>query len=99
MNKHTSGPLFAGELIGNGWVGIYTAGQAQIVAEALAEDVGEDAAKANATLFAAAPELLEAVKAALVALDLSDQDYFDDGRLTKSLRAAIAKATGKDVTP
>ncbi len=46
---------------------------------------------ANAHLIAAAPELLEALKDALCALECCDKDY---PAATKA-RAAIAKATGE----
>ena len=47
--------------------------------------------KANARLIAAAPDLLEALKAALSVMELNGDDL---GMAGKIARAAIAKATG-----
>jgi hypothetical protein len=50
----------------------------------------EEVATANARLIAAAPELLEACKMAILSCD--DPEYFE--KWSMKMRAAIAKATG-----
>lgn len=52
--------------------------------------------EANATLIAAAPDLLEALKAAELLLDEADLDYEAEGAAAlRLMRAAIAKAEGR----
>ena len=52
--------------------------------------------KANATLIATAPELLEALEEAVEIVDsISDGDYIPDSFTTQPWRAAIAKARGE----
>lgn len=85
---------------------VYAEGQAPIVASVLAEEVLEETAMANAQLVAAAPELLEACRAAMqeidaladglsVSEDLGDQQLsLGWANLAGTLREAIHKATG-----
>lgn len=54
---------------------------------------------ANACLIAAAPELLEACRAAVTAIETSSFDRYAGAALTpacEALRAAIAKAEGRE---
>jgi hypothetical protein len=93
--QHTPGPwltdrnnVHAGQIATvmhckNGWVEIWTDKWAETGLE-------EDEQEANARLIAAAPDLLEALKDALCALECCGKDY---PAATKA-HAAIAKATG-----
>ena len=54
-------------------------------------------AEANARLIAAAPALLAACRAALTALQLADQDVYDEGKTCAQLTAAIEQATSAKI--
>ena len=61
-----------------------------MIAEVMPLDEDGIEGLANARLIAAAPELLEALKDAVAALEVCGKDYY----ATQVARAAIAKATG-----
>lgn len=87
MTTHTPGPWFTKR---EGFSTVYVdarigGGLLQEVAAVGPQEGGIQQQDANARLIAAAPELLEACKAALS----DDQPYIE------KCRAAIAKATGK----
>lgn len=93
MNKHTPGPW----IWANGFKGLYGAGKDNEVldhAEYEGMWLGPNA-KANASLIAAAPDLLEACKEAIKELEdcLSAPSY--DWDFYEKLRRAIAKAEGR----
>lgn len=101
MNQHTPGPLHA-----NGY-GVYT-NDGTLVCEVLPPDgTPEQKAQcsADAALYAAAPDMLEALKAALAHLEtyrpkgnirdiFTELNSYENGAI-KPIRAAIAKAEGK----
>ena len=104
--KNTPGPWYAN---GSRYGTIYIEAQAVIDKRLLQEvcavgpvELGREQQEANARLIAAAPELLEAVRAAealtacCMSIDgYSRQELHDIGRGTvETFRAAIAKATG-----
>ena len=60
--------------------------------EPLADNARQEELRANARLIAAAPELLEACKAAFIALPMADR-YAEQNAM---LKAAIAKAEGRE---
>lgn len=68
------------------------------IASTLRSTTSESERRANIRFIAQAcnahNDLLEALQAALEALNLADQDAFDDGKLTRQIRAAIQKARG-----
>ena len=84
MTKHTPGPWKNQHDLTRGRdpIGILSADGMEVVAEASSE--------ANAQLIAAAPDLLEALKA------VQRLDYFrEHNGLADTVRAAIAKAEGE----
>lgn len=94
--SHTDGPWQAdigqtpfGEHYATVWTQIPNNDLRWIVAEA-ANSLGLDAMQSNAHLIAAAPELLEACKAALPELE-----EFAPGNAMDMVRDAIAKAKGE----
>lgn len=97
MSKHTPGPWVAE--FGDDIVIATPSCEIAVVAYTLAQ---RGAHTANARLIAAAPELLEAVKA-MIEWDDREQDHFVDFNVRMDLckrafdlaRAAIAKATGE----
>jgi len=95
--KHTTGPWVIDWNVAR--LDIFSSDAKVLVASlrrsALSEDIDE-AARANARLIAAAPELLNALRelSDLVDLILSG-DYTPDSFTTQPARAAIAKAEGK----
>jgi len=95
--KHTTGPWVIDWNVAR--LDIFSSDTKVLVASlrrsALSEDIDE-AARANARLIAAAPELLNALRelSDLVDLILSG-DYTPDSFTTQPARAAIAKAEGK----
>ena len=91
--KHTPGPWKASEdfnLTGT-LVSFIEGGGHSIAQTRLDDDTPEGMNQANARLIAAAPELLEACRDALLAVDTADWPTAQD-----NLIAAIAKAKGKD---
>lgn len=92
--KHTPKPWFIqpGSLtiynLSNGDTGLSCA-----VASVLSNHTGKDAAKANAHLIAAAPDLLEALQEVVDAADGDGWNQIDP--LFPNQRAAIAKARGE----
>lgn len=78
--KHTPGPWYDAKVSG---------GQGLIIAEATGANVAVAYDKCDAPLIAAAPELLEAAKSALVHLD--DGHHVEE---YENLKAAILKAEG-----
>ena len=73
MSKHTPGPLFTKRARSGGDVGIYAEGHAGVLAECFEEfaakgELRPGEAMANAVLFRAAPDLLDALKSLMVAL-------------------------------
>lgn len=98
MSKHTPGPWGIEQTDDTNWIGfmrphdpkkveliVCTTSRDSLTDEALAKN------DANARLIAAAPEMLEALKDAVCALDCCGKDY----PAAEKARAAIAKATGK----
>ena len=109
--KHTPGPWnwsrWPSELIG-GSLSVYQIGPMRAVIyddwRPRADGISEEENEANARLIAAAPELLEACKAARE-FALEEIDLLCEGgvqvpswllKLQEQLRTAIAKATGED---
>lgn len=85
MSKHTPGPWYIGE-----YCEIYgRIGSGQVAGISPRNDSSER--MANACIIAAAPELLDALKDAVCALECCGKDY---PAMTKA-SAAIAKATGE----
>ena len=92
--KHTPGPWFSDvDGFGSNRVGAFgfdTFEGTHILAQVRSpEGVSFDAAKANARLIAAAPDMLDALRACVV---FADQNGEVNG---VNIRAAIAKATGE----
>ena len=110
MSEHTPGPWVFGD---GGWDGqfpylnIYYEDNAPIIASVLSEEVGIDAAKKNAALIVAAPEMFDAIEAALRIDSLwvphfskvtSESDMAELRALAKMhdrFRAAISKVVGQ----
>lgn len=95
--KHTPGPLVV-KSADNGDVAVRTQAERYIVAECFADirhpsEEAREEALANATLYAAAPDLLNAARAAA---DCIDELWPRQARVevVQLLEAAIAKATG-----
>lgn len=90
MTKHTPGPWIWGE----GYRGLYGAGPNNTVLDHAAYEgmwvAYGPSMDANALLISAAPELLDALKDALCALEVCGKDY---SYVTTKARAAIEKAT------
>jgi hypothetical protein len=89
MSEHTPGPWLknSGMLYGSNGSPVVAAG----LGLGLGGDNGDGVRNANALLIAAAPELLEALKDALCALECCGKDYPAEAKA----RAAIAKVEGK----
>ena len=87
--KHTPGPWFAKRTGGVGYFEWYVGrdGENYPIAEDIADPMTRDQSEANAHLIAAAPDLLEALKAA-TSFPLSDS-------WVPAALAAIAKAEGR----
>ena len=87
--KHTPGPWLAKRAEGGGYFEWYVGrdGENRSIAEDIADPVTRDPSEANAHLIAAAPDLLEALKAA-TSFPLSDS-------WVPAALAAIAKAEGR----
>jgi len=96
MSKHTPGPWSI-----NDWpqattdIAIGAVG-APLIAKVPLRDVSLNEQKANASLIAAAPDLLEALKLAVSALERSDYIMMDDDSfdVVDVAREVIYKATG-----
>ena len=88
--KHTPGPWFAKRAGGDGYFEWYVGrdGENCPIAEDIADPMTRDPSEANAHLIAAAPDLLEALKAA-TSFPLSDS-------WVPAALAAIAKAERRD---
>ena len=86
-NKHTPGPWMKSTHGGISKYSIWSSNGQHIADTNTTKSIGFDKCAANASLIAAAPELLEALKE-LVA-------EFGVCGLTEKARAAIAKATGE----
>jgi hypothetical protein len=95
MSKHTPGPWFCQER----FLTIYnmsggTSGLTCAIAKVVTEQSGSEAAKTNARLIAAAPDLLDALKEFVLWGECSPDDRMSQPANTLKLaRAAIAKAT------
>lgn len=90
--KHTPGPWIFDGAVGDDYLvsaQVCPEESASYIAPVGTVDGDWAASEANARLIAAAPELLEALKAALPALE-----YLDDEEALKVARAVIAKAEG-----
>ena len=90
MSGHTPGPWRLNSdalVVGNGALKMSIA--IAYDSSTAADGVSREEMKANARLIAAAPELLEALKDALCALEVCGKDYPAAGKA----RAAIARAT------
>ena len=91
--KHTPGPWRSALVSDKSWhVGVYDNTGTQVALVKVASALSAPRRDADARLIAAAPELLEALKAAF---DLMVQEDFGTLTLVPKLRAAIAKATGE----
>ena len=94
MSKHTPGPWNIGAPPPNGE---QTIGTQQGLMVAVATTGAGVPTEVNANLIAAAPELLEALEALTLIMNLNDDDVWTDESWQVALnkaRAAIAKATG-----
>jgi hypothetical protein len=65
-----------------------------LIAELLGQDRAWETKIANARLIAAAPELLEACKAAVTQFEANADYAFSDREVIKAIQSAIAKAEG-----
>ena len=102
--KHTPGPWFAKRAGDGGYFEWYVGrdGENCSIAEDITDPVTRDPSEANAHLIAAAPDLLEALKA-IISDDMEDQKTAQEfggfvlpDELRTAARAAIAKAEGRD---
>lgn len=84
--KHIKGPFHAN--------GPYVFKGKDCIANLDCDNHHDDDAEATAILFAAAPDLLEALKAMVKSCDL-----FTNAEYHVKARAAIAKAEGRSLTP
>lgn len=85
--SHTPGPWHVGVKTYHAGRDVYgPKGESVAITDDVMTDIDE--AKANARLIAAAPDLLEAAKLGLMALDDTAPDY-------AAIKAAIAKAEGR----
>lgn len=98
MSKHTPGPWEWGSVNGmvDNYINVYAANSAK--GDKLVAQCHAKRARADAALISAAPDLLEACRAAL---DIAEGlDEFHDGDVgadaRRLLAAAIAKAEGKE---
>lgn len=91
--KHTPGPLHVGD--GKRALIVYRSdGYAVADCKTFHGRISQQEAESNAVLFAAAPELLEALDS-LLSLGVAEQfGNWEEWEEVKSARAAIAKATG-----
>lgn len=95
MSKHTPGPWYVTELPEHRKERLrVTDMHDNDLARLCALDVGEDAARANAALMAAAPDLLTATTAALSVLLTYPASASRDNAIAM-IDAAIARATGR----
>ena len=108
--KFTAGPLRLGneadadrvaiisDEVGTGYFGVVGIAIERVSHPLHGGEVSRKTAIANATLWAAAPEMYAACKAALACPELNWQEMDDVSRgAVESLRAAIAKAEGGTV--
>lgn len=103
MNKHTSGPWENhGGLIVAPNIGVVGRVFNRHSHTAHGAGIDYEASKANASLFAAAPELLKQLKVAIVALESADEDRRSEdsqigylGKIAIELNKTIAKSEGK----
>lgn len=105
-HKHTPGPWTAVESNCGGGMNIHAANGAlvahtmEVAAYAQGGPISSDAAKANAYLAAAAPELLEVLQAFVNVADscphTSVGHLVEHGAATNRARAVIAKATSHE---
>lgn len=99
MSKHTPGDWGRNIKPASKYPIIF-AGRNTHVARVITDGLTEQEAEANADLIAAAPDLLDALKIAAMALDLAalvpgDAYWQQQGRsAARTAREAIAKATG-----
>lgn len=99
--RHTPGPWEADRFVDGWWGGEIRAARVSFppepytgspIALVLSQQVGDDAALANARLIAAAPELLAVVRDLLEFMVLAELD--DEEPHVVAAREVIAKATG-----
>ena len=102
--KHTSGPwtIECGKNYSNEIVGKSKTGKDWVLARTTAAKVGRDQDDANARLIAAAPDLLEALKAMVDKFDSEIHNEYDGTSMLKDrlseanfARLIIAKAEGR----
>lgn len=109
MSDHTPGPWTFGDAGWDGnppYVNIWQEGStptANIIASVLSEDVGLEAAKNNAALIVAAPEMFDVIKGALIiksiwvpSEDKDDPAFSALDLMCKQFEDVIAKVEGND---